>query len=140
MNYSRQRELILHIVKGTDVHPTAEWVYQEAKKVIPTIGIATVYRNLNALAEMGECQKIAMADGTDRFDGTTDRHFHMKCRCCGRLIDLNPTSVEALERLETMAREIFGKEEESAGLPTILLEGFCEECKEKMKDEEKWRN
>ena len=58
MNYSRQRELILNIVKGTKGHPTAEWVYRQAKKDIPTIGIATVYRNLNAMVEMGTLRRI----------------------------------------------------------------------------------
>ena len=64
MNYSKQRELILAIVKNTKVHPTAEWVYQEAKKEMPSIGIATVYRNLNALAERGEFKRITVAGRT----------------------------------------------------------------------------
>ena len=34
MNYSRQRNLILDIIKNTSSHPTAEWVYQEAKFVL----------------------------------------------------------------------------------------------------------
>ena len=72
MNYSRQRNLILDIVKNTTSHPTAEWVYQEAKKELPSIGIATVYRNLNTLVELGEVRRLSSGDGQDRFDGMVD--------------------------------------------------------------------
>lgn len=133
MNYSKQRELILNILKGTDAHPTAEWVYQEAKKVMPTIGIATVYRNLNALAEMGTCNKIKTLSGQDRFDGMTERHFHAECRCCGRLMDLKMVSEKAQENLMQMVAETFGEEGARYTLPTILLEGLCEDCKKSVR-------
>ena len=96
MNYSRQRNLILDIVKNTSSHPTAEWIYQEAKKELPSIGIATVYRNLNTLADLGEIRRLSSGDGQDRFDGMADEHFHMKCRCCGGLVDLEPEGEEKL--------------------------------------------
>lgn len=58
MKYSRQRNLIFDIVRNTDVHPTPEWVYEQARQVMPSIGVATVYRNLNALAQAGQLKRI----------------------------------------------------------------------------------
>ena len=71
MRYSKQRELILDIVRSNAVHPTAEWVYEHARKVMP-IGIATVYRNLNQLADAGLIRCIPSPDGAERYDGRTD--------------------------------------------------------------------
>ncbi len=63
MRYSKQRSLILDIVRSNPVDPTAEWVYEQARKEMPSIGIATVYRNLNALTEMGAIGKITGVGG-----------------------------------------------------------------------------
>jgi Fe2+ or Zn2+ uptake regulation protein len=57
--YSRQREHILKIVQNTDSHPTADWVYEQARAVIPNISLGTVYRNLNLLVEEGLIQALA---------------------------------------------------------------------------------
>ena len=129
MNYSRQRNLILDIIKNTSSHPTAEWVYQEAKKVMPGIGIATVYRNLNALVEMGECRRLATGDGQDRFDGTVTAHFHMKCACCGGLTDLVAEEEEKLNQLQEMIKNTFCGVNPDAELSAVLLSGICENCR-----------
>lgn len=128
MNYSRQRSLILDIVKNTRSHPTAEWVYQQAKKELPTIGIATVYRNLNALAEMGEIIRLSSGDGQDRFDGTTGEHFHMKCSCCGGLTDLEPAGEDGLVKLKEVICDTFPGLNGGIELSAILLKGTCEAC------------
>ena len=134
MNYSKQRELILAIVKNTKVHPTAEWVYQEAKKEMPSIGIATVYRNLNALAERGEFKRITVAGGTDRFDGDLHEHDHVECTCCGRLIDLEPVSETEITKLREMMRRTFAVQDESTSLSTVLFKGLCDNCREQKHD------
>lgn len=55
---SRQRQLILDVMRGEGIHMNAEQVYQKVKEADPSIGIATVYRNLNLLSELGEIQKF----------------------------------------------------------------------------------
>ena len=47
LRYSKQRTLILKIVRSTHSHPTAYWVYNKAKKIMPKISKGTIYRNLN---------------------------------------------------------------------------------------------
>ena len=131
MRYSRQRNLILDIVRCTDTHPTADWVYQKAKETMPSIGIATVYRGLNQLVESGDIKKISISGSEDRFDRDTSQHCHMECTECGRLIDLKPVSKEALDELKAMAKMTFDVDAEDAELNVTILKGTCERCRRK---------
>lgn len=128
MRYSKQRSLILDIVKSNHVHPAAEWVYEQARKEMPTIGIATVYRNLNQLAEAGEIRKLTNIDGVDRYDGCTFSHYHLKCSKCGRLLDLQVRPQADASRVEELLKEIFAVEAEDITVSSTLLEGICKDC------------
>jgi len=130
MNYSRQRSLILDIIKNTKMHPTADWIYQEAKKELPTIGIATVYRNLNTLVELGEVRRLVSGDGQDRFDGDIGEHFHMKCTSCGGLTDLEPEDEGKLLHLKKVIGETFPGVGDGAELDAVLLKGLCQHCRD----------
>ena len=57
MNYSRQREIILETLTENVVHPTAEYLHEKVKEKDPKISLATLYRNLNKLAENGIIKK-----------------------------------------------------------------------------------
>lgn len=136
MRYSRQRNIVLDIVKNNHVHPTAEWVYEKAKEQLPQIGIATVYRNLNALSENGDILRISTVGGPDRFDGNTMAHYHMRCRKCRALTDIPPKDEDAAKRMEENIRHAFHLDPEMIGevsINTTLFEGFCGECREEMK-------
>lgn len=128
MKYSKQRNLILDIVKSNHVHPSAEWVYEQAREVMPSIGIATVYRNLNLLADMGEIRRISGLDGSDRFDGRTDSHYHFKCRRCGKLIDLEEKNSEAVSKMNELVKNLFSVEAAEVCISSTLLEGLCPDC------------
>lgn len=128
MKYSKQRSLILDIVRANPVHPTAEWVYEQARKEMPSIGIATVYRNLNALADMGEIGRIVSADGADRFDSNLEEHYHLQCRACGRLVDLRMKDPQRASELRKTILDAFGIEDEDVAITTTLLKGVCNDC------------
>ena len=70
--YSRQRELILQSLRNRVDHPTAEMLYTDLKTQMPEMGIATVYRNLSDLCEMGEIVKLKSDLGPARFDGNKE--------------------------------------------------------------------
>jgi len=63
MKYSRQREHILNTLKENAIHPTADEVYALARRDMPMLSLATVYRNLNLLAENGVIRRIDCLDG-----------------------------------------------------------------------------
>ena len=91
MRYSLQREIIKEIVCSTKSHPTADWIYSEAKKKIHNISLGTVYRNLKRLEEIGSIKPIH-DDNIIKYDGNTKEHHHLKCTECGKLIDIDIAS------------------------------------------------
>ena len=97
---SKQRALVLEVIRSTTDHPTADWVHRQARRRLPRISLATVYRNLKQLAEQGLIREIQAAGHASRFDGNTGRHYHVRCLGCGRVNDL-PMSVDP--RLEEAA-------------------------------------
>ncbi|HIZ02791.1 MAG TPA: transcriptional repressor [Candidatus Borkfalkia avistercoris] len=82
-----QRQLVLETVRSMHSHPDADQIYSAIVKDHPHVSKATVYRNLNLLAEQGQIKKVNVSEGADRFDFRTDKHHHMRCRECGRLWD-----------------------------------------------------
>ena len=87
MRYSHQREAIQEIVYGTNIHPTADWIFQKAKAKIPNISMGTVYRNLKQLEDAKLIKSIY--DGNiARYDCNKEPHDHLKCKVCDELIDV----------------------------------------------------
>ncbi len=86
-NYSRQRETILQVLRSTDTHPTANWIYTQVREQIPNISLGTVYRNLSALTASGDILSIDVGDGFEHYDGNTTPHAHFHCKTCGSIAD-----------------------------------------------------
>jgi Fur family ferric uptake transcriptional regulator/Fur family peroxide stress response transcriptional regulator len=87
-NYSRQRDLILRIIRHTNIHPTASWIYEEARKIKPDISLGTVYRNLRLLRSEGKIQEFCMGNEVHCYDGDLREHSHIRCTECGRIVDI----------------------------------------------------
>ncbi len=87
MNYSRQRETVYNVLRSTKDHPSAAWIYDECKKIIPGIGLATVYRNLELLVAQGKAIKVPVGQDQDRYDADISLHFHGACPICGKVWD-----------------------------------------------------
>ena len=81
-----QRALILNYLKKTKTHPSAEEVYQQVKKQLPQISLATVYRNLGLLKNKGQLQEV-IAESI-HYDADTKPHAHFICQKCHRIYDL----------------------------------------------------
>jgi Fur family ferric uptake transcriptional regulator len=60
------------------------------------VGLATVYRALQALADDGEVDVVRSADGEALYRRcSTNHHHHLTCRSCRRTVELDATAVEA---------------------------------------------
>lgn len=126
--YSKQRELILKSLRNRVDHPTAEALYTDLKTQMPEIGIATVYRNLSDLCEIGEITKLKSNTGADRFDGNKEEHIHFECRKCHEIEDIfinEGQSKKISNEIKKLSEDI-GAECESAN---ICLTGLCKKCK-----------
>ena len=126
--YSRQRELILQSLRNRVDHPTAEMLYADLKTQMPEIGIATVYRNLSDLCEMGEVKKLKSQIGADRFDGNKEEHIHFECNQCHEIEDIfiHDGQSKRIDNEIKRLSENIGAECESAN---ISLFGLCKKCK-----------
>lgn len=92
---SKQRQVVYTAVTNSCDHPTAETVLARCKEIMPSINIATVYRNLNALCKEGLVKRVA-ADGGDRFDKTLTAHAHFQCRVCNCVTDIEGVDLSGL--------------------------------------------
>lgn len=115
--------MILETVVCNPVHPTADMVYTQLKADNPSLSLGTVYRNLNLLCEMGQLRKIAVPNGSDRFDGRLDKHYHIICDCCSRVLDIE------------LNESSFDKHvEDSTGYKItsldVVVKGICPQCQQ----------
>ena len=86
---TKQRAVILDILRKGGFHPTAESIYQEARKILPNISLGTVYRNLNFLREQGLAREIRTnSETSSRFEGKCPPHAHFHCTQCQSVLDL----------------------------------------------------
>ncbi|MFD2114457.1 Fur family transcriptional regulator [Paenibacillus yanchengensis] len=97
-----QREIIVRVLLEHERdHLSAEDVYMLVKQKFPEIGLATVYRTLELLAELNIVAKMNFGDGVARFDLRGEDHEHMHhhliCDICGALEEIKEDWLTSLE-------------------------------------------
>lgn len=96
-----QRQTILKtFLEHADRHLSAEDVYMLVKHENPEIGLATVYRTLDLLAELGVLQKNDFGDGRSRYEFSNKdehHHHHLICLSCGEVSEFDDDLLESLE-------------------------------------------
>ncbi len=112
---------ILEIVELSYSHMTAEQIFAALRQTYPKVVLATVYNNLNRLWEEGRVRKISVEGMPDRYD-RTQRHDHLVCKKCGRLLDVDLGDLTA-------------QLEKKAGIPILAYDlkllYLCEDCRNK---------
>ena len=121
--YSKQREVILGVLEGTKSHPTASWVYEKAREIIPNISLGTVYRNLSELTDSGEIRCLSTDDEFEHYDFDTSNHCHFFCQKCGRILDVFDVSAKGLSAEVQKSLDCKVDREE------IIFYGTCSDCK-----------
>ncbi|MEJ7622697.1 MAG: transcriptional repressor [Pyrinomonadaceae bacterium] len=122
MGLTRQREVVLAVIRESMSHLTASEVFSSAKARLPSISFATVYNSLRFLREAGHIAEISFGNGASRFDAMTQRHDHAICTECGKLVDIEMEHPAAL--MERAAKLSHFK---PASLE-FTLRGLCSEC------------
>ena len=95
---TKQRQIILEVLRSTKSHPTADWIYEQVRQTVPRISLGTVYRNLRVLKEMGDIQELNYGSTYSRFDGIASSHYHFVCTDCGSVMDVDLPLVMDYER------------------------------------------
>jgi len=119
---TRQRQVVLEELRKVTSHPTADQLHQMVRHRLPGISIATVYRNLELLADEGQVLKLDVSGTQRRFDGTPQPHYHIRCSSCGRVDDVHMESVASIEERAAAA---CGYRVMSH---TVEFTGICPEC------------
>ena len=94
----RKRVLELFERRGSGCHLSAEEVHQQLVDLKLKVSLATVYRTLRLLADMGFLQELELSEGGRRFELADDDHrdhHHVVCIRCGRTEEFESDSVLA---------------------------------------------
>lgn len=121
-----QRQTILKtFLEHVDRHLSAEDTYMLVKNDYPEIGLATVYRTLDLLAELGVLQKNDFGDGRSRYEFSRKdehHHHHLICIHCGNVSEFDD---DLLESLETVIQKRNGFKVVDHDLKFY---GYCTKC------------
>lgn len=122
MRLTTQRQIILEELGKVTSHPTANEVYDMVRKRLPRIGLGTVYRNLELLAESGVILKLEVGGTQKRFDATVAPHYHIRCSLCGKVDDIDIPVQDHINMAASDASnyEILGHH--------IEFSGVCDSC------------
>ena len=121
--FSRQRDIVLEIIRNSYTHPTANEVFSSAREVDKKISLGTVYRNLDLLCADGTIEKISTPLGIDRFDFKKSEHSHAICEKCGKVVDfITPIKISKIKK------EVLEQTNLSVNLDEIRITGICKEC------------
>ena len=124
LGLTKQRAVILQVIRTAEHHLTANEVFNEAKNRLPTISFATVYNSLRFLKDAGHIAEIQFGfSSANRFDAKTTRHDHAICNQCGKLVDMDLELPEELVKLAAQFSQFKPKSLE------LTLRGLCPECK-----------
>jgi Fur family ferric uptake transcriptional regulator len=125
----QRRAIVDTIIVNKGKHLTAEEIYDEVKIACPEIGLATVYRTILLLEEMGIVYKLDLNDGCSRYElahiNETHRHHHLVCNNCGKVIEVED---DLLEDLEVQIEKVYKFKILDH---SVKFFGVCDCCEEK---------
>ncbi len=120
-----QRLLVMEILEESDDHLDAEAIYERARDRDPKVSLATVYRTLAKLKEVGlvEQRYFARDHKREYYEAShKEEHYHFTCLGCGKVIEVHtPRIAQAQEELSAALGLVFTH-------ACICFEGFCPEC------------
>lgn len=92
---THQRRVIYETVIGMHGHPSPELIYDTVRKKIPSISLATVYKNVRTFLNSGMLREVSLHHGSIRVEPNESEHHHLVCVRCRQITDLEPDSIGA---------------------------------------------
>ena len=86
---THQRQIIYDVLRAIEGHPSPEEVYARVKEHIPSISLATVYKNLHLFIASGIFQQVSLHHGSMRMETNHSRHHHLVCTRCKAIEDID---------------------------------------------------
>lgn len=120
---TRQRQVILDHLEETPDFVSAQQLHTQLRVAGETIGLATVYRGLQWLADSGLVDAIRLTDGEVGYRRcSTEHHHHLICRRCGKTVEISA------DRLENWANEVAAANGFHAPDHSVEISGICDDC------------
>jgi Fur family transcriptional regulator, ferric uptake regulator len=127
------RKAIVALLADSDMHLSAEDIYQQIHSRYPRIGFTTIYRTLELLVRIGAILKLEFGDRRARYEmadksAQKPHHHHLVCLGCRRIIDYTDFIKEELEFLRRAERGLSRKYQFAIASHVIQFYGKCREC------------
>ncbi|WP_299447961.1 Fur family transcriptional regulator [uncultured Phycicoccus sp.] len=121
---TRQRAALADELAGAAEFRSAQDIHASLTASGARVGLATVYRNLQAMAGDGEVDVIRTADGEAiyRACATDQHHHHVVCRACGLTVEVTGDAVER------WAEAVAAQHGFSDVRHTLEIDGLCADC------------
>lgn len=120
---SRPRRLVRDALADAEAFVSAQQVFDEIRRSGEKVGLSTVYRNLQGMAEAGELDVLRTGEGEALYRRCGPRHHHhLVCRSCGRTVEVEGPAVE---QWATAAATEHGFVDVTH---SVELFGLCAEC------------
>ena len=120
---TRQRLAVAAVLEGCSEFRTAQQVHELLRATGETVGLSTVYRALQAMADAGEIDVLRSDAGEAAYRKCSDtHHHHLVCRSCGRTVEVEGPTVERWTRA---VAEEHGFADVSH---TLEIFGTCSQC------------
>lgn len=119
---THQRQVLYETMQGMHGHPSPEEVYASVKEHIPSISLATVYKNIHLFVESGVLRELSMHHGTLRVEMNREPHHHLVCSVCKKVVDVDDAELGIGEPRTRLAS---GFVVERVSVDAI---GVCPEC------------
>ena len=120
-----QRMAVLEVLAASEGHPSVEQVFECVRADMPMVSLATVYKTVGLLKEMGEVLELDFSDASNRYDGNMPYpHPHLICLRCRAIVDLQIAPLNELHQevtRETGYRVVSHR---------LDLHGMCPRCQE----------
>lgn len=120
-----QRLAIYNVLSSTTEHPSAEVIFNQLQPHYPTMSLATVYKTIEILREIGLVQVLNVGEDSFRYDANTENHPHVRCLVCKRVDDI--FDVDASDFMakvaEKTAYQLTGQQ--------FYFYGICPDCQVK---------
>lgn len=104
-------------------HPSAESLYESLQKEYPSLSLATVYKTLQTLHEMGMVARVDSPTAQARYDAIVETHHHAVCGSCGKISDLFDPRLDSLPAPKAGGFQVSGH--------SVHFHGLCAKCAKK---------
>jgi len=94
-----QRLAVLKILAKSDGHPSAEDIFKQVQPDFPTTSLATIYKTVNLLKQIGEVVELDFSEQSNRYDGNKPYpHPHLICIQCKAVVDPDVATITELAK------------------------------------------